>query len=59
MPNRKASIQLEIGITPELSAQIGSKEWRLMRSKHGGKRRAKVLGKRARQRIASHAARAL
>lgn len=53
----EASTTLEIQITPELSAQIGSPEWRKMRSKHGGKRRAKIMGKRARQRIATHAAR--
>lgn len=52
-----ASIPAVLLITPELQAQLTPEERMKIGAKHGGKRRAKLLGKRARQRAASHAAR--
>lgn len=56
-----ASIQNEvparIEITAELKAKLGVRDHMRKIASSGGKRRAKMLGKRARQRIASHAAR--
>jgi hypothetical protein len=54
MPNE---IPSEIQITPEIQTQLELMEHMKSIAKLGGKRRAKVLGKRARQRIATHAAR--
>lgn len=54
-------VPIEIEITPELQAQIERREYMKMigqrGGRKGGKRRLKTMGKRARQRAASHAAR--
>ena len=55
MPNQVPS---EIQVTPEIRAQMEVSEKMSALGKRGGKRRLKTMGKRARQRIASHAARA-
>jgi hypothetical protein len=44
-------------ITPELQAQFEKREFMKSIGKKGGKRRLKTMGKRARQRAASHAGR--
>lgn len=44
-------------ITSDLQAQLRDSEFMKMIGKRGGKRRLKTMGKRARQRAASHAAR--
>jgi hypothetical protein len=58
----RLSIEQEIQITADLSAQVEISERMKMLGKLGGKasakRRMKTMGKRARQRIATHAARA-
>lgn len=54
MPNE---VPGKIAVTPELQAHLERQEHMKTIAKSGGKRRAAVLGKRARQRIASHAAR--
>lgn len=46
-----------VRITPELQAKLTPRERMSMGGKRGGKRRLKMMGKRARQRIATHAAR--
>jgi hypothetical protein len=56
-PIQAASITAEIQITPELSAQLTPHERIKVGASIGGKRRAKILGKRERHRIAAHAAR--
>ena len=57
----RLSINAIIEVTPDLQAQLELKEYMKMIGKRGGiasaKRRMKVMGKRARQRSASHAAR--
>jgi len=52
-----ASILSGVQITPELQAKLGLTEHMKKIASSGGKRRAKLMGKRARQRAASHAAR--
>lgn len=57
----RVSIEQVLQITPELQAQLEKREYMKMIGKRGaskgGKRRLKTMGKRARQRAASHAAR--
>jgi hypothetical protein len=54
-------VPIQIEITAELQAQMAllekQKMWGKMGGKKGGKRRLKTMSKRARQRVASHAAR--
>lgn len=50
-------VPAEILITPEITAQMERSEFMKSIGKLGGKRRLKTMGKRARQRIATHAAR--
>lgn len=54
MPNEVPAI---LQITPELDRQLKDPEFMRAIGKLGGKRRMKTMGKRARQRAASHAAR--
>lgn len=54
MPNEVPAI---LQITADLERQLRNREFMKTIAKKGGTRRAKVLGKRRRQRIASHAAR--
>jgi hypothetical protein len=50
-------IPAKLQITPDLQAQIERREFMKSIGKKGGKRRLKTMGKRARQRAASHAIR--
>lgn len=50
-------VPLQIQITPNLERQLRDSEHMKSIGKLGGKRRLKTMGKRARQRAASHAAR--
>lgn len=58
MPNE---VPAKIEVTPDLLSKLRTTEnmkaWGQMGGKKGSKRRMKVMGKRARQRVASHAAR--
>ncbi len=54
MPNE---VPFQIQITPELQSKLRDPEFMKSIGKLGGKRRMKTMGKRARQRAASHAAR--
>jgi hypothetical protein len=50
-------VPARIEVTPELRAQLGLRDHMKKIASSGGKRRARNMGKRARQRAASHAAR--
>lgn len=50
-------VPAEMQITPELQAQLERREFMRAIGKKGGKRRLKTMGKRARQRAATHAIR--
>lgn len=54
MPNE---VPIILQVTPELQAQIEKREHLKRIAKMGAKRRNKIMGKRARQRAAAHAAR--
>lgn len=58
MPLRMANeVPAELQITPDLQAQLEKREFMRAIGKKGGKRRLKTMGKRARQRAATHAIR--
>lgn len=50
-------VPAELQITPDLQAQLEKREFMKSIGKKGGKRRLKTMGKRARQRAATHAIR--